>query len=105
MKHIGEAVGGLEPLSLERAEAVRDGDIVAVDDGGVGDVAAVRGGRLEDRTDAPIVTNRRSRIGCAGEGFTRSLVDDSPEQLATAPAVLQPHARKPGKVLRAQCRH
>ena len=43
MKHIGEAVGGLEPLSLERAEAVRDGDIVAVDDGGVGDVAAVRG--------------------------------------------------------------
>ena len=104
-EHGGEVLPGFDLLAFGSREAVRDGAALVVDDGGVGDVAAVGSGRLENRPNALIGAQRGLGIAACRNRVSRALIDHAAEQLADAAAVFEPHAGEVRQVLHAQRRH
>ena len=101
----GEVLSGLDALAFGGRKAVRNRPALVVDDGGVGDIAAVGGGRFEDGTDALIGAESGFGFAAGGDRVAGALVDHPPEQLAYAAAVFQPDTREVRQVQHAECRH
>ena len=84
---------------------MRDRDAVVVHDRGVGDVAAVGRGRLQNRPDALVGAERDHGIAAVGDRLASALVDHAAKQLSDAAAVFEPHPRKVREMLHAEHGH
>ena len=106
-----ERAGGRQPreilllghrLPFERREAVRDGDLVAVDDGRVGDVGRVGAARLDNRSDAAVGAQRRVRIGGPLRDDFRARWKIACASICPREAVLEVQAGQRGQMVAAE---
>ncbi len=65
VEHRRKVLARLELLPFDGRKAVCDRDAVVIDDGGVRHVAAIGGGRFENRPDALIGAERHDRVAAS----------------------------------------